>query len=44
MKKIGSILMVMFTVLVVGLLAGCGTTPSPTSPEMVRFESPLYII
>lgn len=43
MKKILIISMVIFTVLAAGL-AGCGTTPSPTSPEMVHFESPLYII
>ena len=43
MKKIRIILMVIFAVLAAGF-AGCGTTPSPTSPEMVRFESPLYII
>jgi len=43
MKKIGIISMVIFAVLATGL-AGCGTTPSPTSPEMVNLESPLYII
>ena len=43
MKKIGIISMVIFAVLAVGL-AGCGTTPSPTLPEMVNLESPLYVI
>jgi len=43
MKKILIISMLIFTVLVAGL-AGCGTTPSPTPPEMVSLESPLYII
>ena len=43
MKKIGIISMVIFAVFAVGL-AGCGTTPSPTPPEMVNLESPLYII
>lgn len=43
MKKIGIISMVIFAVLAVGL-AGCGTTPSPTPPEMISLESPLYII
>ena len=43
MKKIGIISMVIFAVLTAGL-AGCGTTPSPTPPEMVNLESPLYII
>ena len=43
MKKIGIVSMVIFAVLATGL-AGCGTTPSPTPPEMVNLESPLYII
>jgi hypothetical protein len=43
MKKIGIISMVIFTVFVVGL-AGCGTVPSSTVPEMVNLESPLYCI
>ena len=43
MKKIGIVSMVIFAVLAAGL-AGCGTTPSPTPPEMVSLESPLYII
>ena len=43
MKKIGIISMVIFTVFVVGL-AGCGTVPSSTVPEMVNLESTLYII
>ena len=43
MKKIGSISMIILVVVVVGL-AGCWTTPSPTPPEMVNLESPLYII
>ena len=43
MKKIGIISMVIFTVFVVGL-AGCGTVPSSTVPEMVNLESPLYLI
>ncbi|MFH1939827.1 MAG: hypothetical protein ABIK21_06755 [bacterium] len=43
MKKIGSISMIILVVLAAGL-AGCGTTPSPTPPEMVNLESPLYII
>jgi len=43
MKKIGIISMVIFAVLAAGL-AGCGTTPSPTPPEMVSLEWPLYII
>jgi hypothetical protein len=43
MKKIRIISMVIFAVLAAGL-AGCGTTPSPTPPEMVHFESPLYVI
>ena len=43
MKKIGIISMVIFAVFAAGL-AGCGTTPSPTPPEMVSLESPLYII
>jgi len=43
MKKIGIISMVIFAVFAVGL-AGCGTTPSPTSTEMVNLESPLYLI
>ena len=43
MKKIGIISMVIFAVLTAGL-ADCGTTPSPTSPEMVNLESPLYVI
>jgi hypothetical protein len=43
MKKIGIISMVIFAVLATGL-AGCGTAPSPTHPEMVSLESPLYII
>jgi len=43
MKKIGIISMVIFAVLATGL-AGCGTTPSLTPPEMVSLESPLYVI
>ena len=43
MKKIGIISMVVFAMLATGL-AGCGTTPSLTPPEMVSLESPLYII
>lgn len=43
MKKLLIISMVIFAVLAAGL-AGCGTTPSPTPPEMVSLESPLYII
>ena len=43
MKKIGIISMVIFTVLAAGL-AGCGTVPSSTVPEMVSLESPLYLI
>lgn len=39
MKKIRIILMVIIAVLIAGL-AGCGTT----TPEMVHFESPLYVI
>ena len=35
--------MVIFAVLAAGL-AGCGTTPSPTSPEMVSLESPLILV
>jgi len=35
--------MVIFAVLAAGL-AGCGTTPYLTSPEMVHFESPFYVI
>ena len=43
MKKMRIISIVIFAVLAVGL-TGCGTTPSPTSPEMVNLESPLYLI
>jgi len=43
MKKILIISTVIFAVLTTGL-AGCGTTPSPTSPEVVSLESPFYII
>ena len=43
MKKIKIISMVILVVLATGL-AGCGTTPSPTVPEMVNLESTLYII
>jgi hypothetical protein len=43
MKKILIISMLIFIVLAAGL-TGCGTTPSPTPPEMVSLESPLYII
>ena len=43
MKKIGIISMVIFTLLASGL-AGCGTVPSSTVPEMVNLESTLYII
>lgn len=43
MKKIKSVLMVILMVLAAGL-AGCGTTPSPTSPEMMHLESPFYVI
>ena len=43
MKKIGIISMVIFTVFAVGL-AGCGTVPSSTVPEIVSLESPLYLI
>ena len=43
MKKMKIISMIIFAVVAVGL-AGCGTTPSPTPPEMVSLESPLYII
>ena len=43
MEKIGVISIIIFAVLTAGL-AGCGTTPSPTPPEMVSLESPLYII
>jgi len=43
MKKIEIISMVIFAVLAAGL-AGCGTVPSSTVPEIVSLESPLYII
>jgi len=43
MKKIVIISMAIFTVFAVGL-AGCGTVPSSTVPEMVNLESTLYII
>jgi len=43
MKKIKIISIVILAVLAAGL-AGCGTTPSPTPPEMVNLESPLYVI
>ena len=43
MKKMVSILTIVMVVLAVGL-AGCGTAPSPTPPEMVNLESPLYVI
>jgi len=43
MKNIKIISIVIFVVLAVGLTS-CGTTPSHTPPEMVHFESPLYVI
>ena len=43
MKKMGIISMAIFTVFAVGL-AGCGTVPSSTVPEIVSLESPLYLI
>lgn len=43
MKKMESVLMVIIVSLIFGI-AGCGTAPSPTPPEMVSLESPLYII
>ena len=43
MDKIGIISMVILVALGTGL-AGCGTTPSSTPPEMVNLESTLYII
>ena len=43
MKKIKIISIIILAVFTVGL-AGCGTTPSPTPPEMVSLESPLYLI
>jgi len=43
MKKIGITSMLIFTVFAVGL-AGCGTVPSSTVPEIVSLESPLYLI
>ena len=43
MKKIGIISTVIFAVLAT-VLAGCGTTPSITTPEMVNLEPTLYII
>jgi hypothetical protein len=43
MKKIGIISTVIFAVFAT-VLAGCGTTPSITTPEMVNLELPLYLI
>ena len=43
MKKMKIILIITLVTLAVGL-AGCGTTPSLTPPEMVSLESPFYII
>jgi len=43
MKKMKIILIIFLLLLAVGL-TGCGTTPSPTSPEMVSLKSPFYII
>lgn len=43
MKKMVSILTIVMVVFAVGL-AGCVTAPTPTPPEMVSLESPLYII
>jgi len=43
MKKMKIILIIFLVVLAAGLV-GCGTTPYPTSPEMVHFESPFYVI
>jgi len=43
MKKIKIISIIILAVLAVGL-AGCGTTPSPTPPEMVSLESLLFLI
>ena len=43
MKKMESVLMVIIVSLTFGI-AGCGTTPSPTPPEMVSLESPLILV
>ena len=43
MKKIGIISMVILVALGTGL-AGCGTVPSSTVPEMASLESPLYVV
>ena len=43
MRKIKIISIVILAVLTAGL-AGCVTAPTPTPPEMVSLESPLYII
>jgi hypothetical protein len=43
MKKMESVLMLIIVSLIFGI-AGCGTAPSPTPPEMVSLEAPLWII